>query len=61
METTIVYWGYIWIMEKKMETTIVHSRSCSGNGCNCAAIAEVEVPQPPAAGGGGGIMLHAPY
>ena len=23
METTIVYWGYIGIMEKKMETTIV--------------------------------------
>ena len=22
METTIVYWGYIGIMEKKMETTI---------------------------------------
>ena len=24
METTIVYWGYIGIMEKKMESTIVH-------------------------------------
>ena len=24
METTIVYWGYIGIMEKKMETTIVY-------------------------------------
>ena len=23
METTIVYWGYIGIMEKKMETTIL--------------------------------------
>ena len=23
METTIVYWGYIGIMEKKMETTIM--------------------------------------
>ena len=23
METTIVYWGYNGIMEKKMETTIV--------------------------------------
>ena len=23
MESTIVYWGYIGIMEKKMETTIV--------------------------------------
>ena len=22
METTIVYWGFIWIMEKKMEATI---------------------------------------
>ena len=22
METTIVYWGYVGIMEKKMETTI---------------------------------------
>ena len=22
METTVVYWGYIGIMEKKMETTI---------------------------------------
>ena len=24
METTIVYWGYIGIMEKKTETTIVY-------------------------------------
>ena len=24
METTIVYWGYIGIMEKKMETTRVY-------------------------------------
>ena len=24
METTIVYWGYIGIMEKNMETTIVY-------------------------------------
>ena len=24
METTIVYWGYIGIMESKMETTIVY-------------------------------------
>ena len=24
METTIVYWGYIGMMEKKMETTIVY-------------------------------------
>ena len=24
METTIVYWGYIGIMEKKMDTTIVY-------------------------------------
>ena len=24
METTIVYWGYTGIMEKKMETTIVY-------------------------------------
>ena len=24
METTIVYWGYIGLMEKKMETTSVH-------------------------------------
>ena len=24
METTIVYWGYIGILEKKMETTIVY-------------------------------------
>ena len=24
MDTTIVYWGYIGIMEKKMETTIVY-------------------------------------
>ena len=23
METTVVYWGYIGIMEKKMETTIM--------------------------------------
>ena len=25
METTIVYWGFIGIMEKKMETTILRS------------------------------------
>ena len=25
MEATIVYWGYIGAMEKKMETTIVYS------------------------------------
>ena len=24
METTILYWGYIGIMEKKMETTIIY-------------------------------------
>ena len=24
METTIVYWGYIGILEKKMETIIVY-------------------------------------
>ena len=24
METTIVYWGYIGVMEKKMETPIVY-------------------------------------
>ena len=24
METTVVYWGFISIMEKKMETTIVY-------------------------------------
>ena len=24
METTIVYWGYIGIMENKMETTVVY-------------------------------------
>ena len=24
METTIVYWGYIGVMEKKMENTIVY-------------------------------------
>ena len=24
METTIVYWGYIGIMEKRMETSIVY-------------------------------------
>ena len=24
METTIVYWGYIGIVEKKMETTMVY-------------------------------------
>ena len=27
METTVVYWGYIGIMEKKMETTIVSRAS----------------------------------
>ena len=30
METTIVYWGYIGIMEKKMETTIVSWGSIKG-------------------------------
>ena len=25
METTVVYWGYIGIMEKKMEATILGS------------------------------------
>ena len=25
METTIVYWGFIWIMEKKMEATVISS------------------------------------
>ena len=24
METTIVYWGYIGIMENKMETTLIY-------------------------------------
>ena len=24
METTILYWGYIGIMEKKMESTIIY-------------------------------------
>ena len=24
METTIIYWGYIGVMEKKMETTIIY-------------------------------------
>ena len=24
METTIIYWGYIGIMEKNMETTIIY-------------------------------------
>ena len=24
METTVVYWGYLGIMEKKMETTVVY-------------------------------------
>ena len=24
METTVVYWGYIGIMEKKMKTTVVY-------------------------------------
>ena len=23
METTVVYWGYIGVMEKKMETSVV--------------------------------------
>ena len=30
MKTTIVYWGYIGIMEKKMETTIYCSRDHIG-------------------------------
>ena len=28
METTIEYWGYIGIMEKKMETTIYNGIIC---------------------------------
>ena len=33
METTIVYWGYIEIMEKKMETTIMENTiDCRGTG-----------------------------
>ena len=28
METTVVYWGYIGIMEKKMETTIGLLNNC---------------------------------
>ena len=29
---TIVYWGYIGIMEKKMETTIMGSMTCAEAG-----------------------------
>ena len=32
METTIVYWGYIGIMEKKMETTIYNGVGKVRNG-----------------------------
>ena len=32
METTIVYWGHIGIMEKKMETTIVYWGYIGENG-----------------------------
>ena len=32
METTVVYWGYIGIMEKKMETTIAYMGSYGDNG-----------------------------
>ena len=30
MESTIVYWGYIRIMENKMETTIVYQTNLLG-------------------------------
>ena len=30
METTVVYWGYIGIMEKKTETTIMGYRRIMG-------------------------------
>ena len=31
METTVAYWGYIGITEKKMETTVVFG-GCRDNG-----------------------------
>ena len=34
METTIVYWGYIGIMEKEMETTIVYWGSTHCDTCD---------------------------
>ena len=36
METTIVYWGYIGIMEKKMETIICVRAAKS---CRCLSVA----------------------
>ena len=36
VETTIAYWGYIGIMEKKMEISIVYMRRwCSAIGVIC--------------------------
>ena len=37
METTIVYWGYIRIMEKKMETTKIGSQGMRSSMCRCPA------------------------
>ena len=46
METTIVYWGYIGIMEKKMKTTIVAAtesdRSDVGNHVHILTVATVQ-------------------
>ena len=33
LETTIVYWGYLGIMEKKMETTVHSRRLAAGFLC----------------------------
>ena len=32
METTVVYWGYIGIMENDMETTVVYWDNGKSNG-----------------------------
>ena len=41
METTIVYWCYIWIMENKMKTTIVcvaRSHRCRTSELACLTL-----------------------
>ena len=37
IETTIVYWGYIGIMESKMATTVAYWENGTENG-NCYSI-----------------------
>ena len=58
METTIVYWGFIGIMEKKMEATIVSwdvSRTIfplSDSQTDCSGDLLVSVTAAPATAGG---------